>query len=60
MSVEVIHQAESPLLEDEYALWDWVRTAGVSARELREALLRSMPGVLSGPKAGIRYGDQKP
>jgi hypothetical protein len=25
-------------LEDECALWDWARTAGLSAAELREAL----------------------
>ena len=60
MSVEAIRQAESPLLEDEYALWDWARTAGVSARELREMLLQAMPSVRSGSKADIRYGDQKP
>ena len=34
----------------EYEDWDWVRTAGVSAEELREALRKSMDGVELPPK----------
>lgn len=29
-------------LEDECALWDWARTAGLSATELREVLRESL------------------
>lgn len=29
-------------LEEECALWDWTRTAGVSAAELRDALGKSL------------------
>ena len=31
-------------LEAELALWDWARTAGVSADELREALRAALAG----------------
>jgi hypothetical protein len=34
----------------EYEDWDWVRTAGVSAEELREALRKSMDGAELPPK----------
>ena len=39
-----IHISEDALrqLEDELETWDWVRTAGVSADELRQALRASL------------------
>jgi hypothetical protein len=38
--------AEQPAvtdLEREFETWDWARTAGLSAEELRQALLASQP-----------------
>jgi hypothetical protein len=32
-------------LDQEYEDWDWARTAGVSAEDLREALKNSLDGV---------------
>jgi hypothetical protein len=31
-------------LETELETWDWARTAGISAEDLRQALQASMPG----------------
>ena len=40
-----IHISEDALrqLEDELETWDWVRTAGVSADELRQTLDEQLP-----------------
>jgi hypothetical protein len=37
-------------LDLEYENWDWVRTAGVSAEALREALRKSIDGAELPPK----------
>ena len=36
--------AEDALLEAELETWDWARTAGVSADELRDALRATLAG----------------
>jgi len=37
-------------LDQEYEDWDWARTAGVSAEDLREALRNSLDGAELPPK----------
>ena len=37
-------------LDQEYEDWDWARTAGVSAEDLREALRNSLDGTELPPK----------
>ena len=37
-------------LDQEYENWDWARTAGVSAEDLREALRNSLDGAELPPR----------
>ena len=37
-------------LDQEYEDWDWARTAGMSAKDLREALRNSLDGAELPPK----------
>ena len=42
-------ESAPPDIDEECALWDWARTAGVSAAELREALRASLGGTPGPP-----------
>jgi hypothetical protein len=47
MILDDIEQAGTAGLDDECAQWDWVRTAGVSAAELRALLQQAIPPLRS-------------
>lgn len=43
-SMKTMNGIEEVDLDQEYEDWDWVRTAGVSAEDLRQALKNSLEG----------------